>query len=106
MYLFLFFLLFSLFFFQLLGVVGVVVVISAAIPVLTVAMLPVLGLCFYYANRYLQVTGRPAFILTLSLVLTVFSALPSTSRLSRMYLLPACPARQPAAIPSPARTLD
>lgn len=50
---------FSLFLLQLLGVVGVVVVISAAIPVLTVAMLPVLGLCFYYANRYLQVINRP-----------------------------------------------
>ena len=35
--------------------VGVVVVISVAIPVLTLAMIPVLGLCYYYANRYLQV---------------------------------------------------
>lgn len=35
--------------------VGVVVVIATAIPVLTVAMIPVLGLCYYYSNRYLQV---------------------------------------------------
>ena len=37
------------------GVVGVVVVIATAIPILTVAMIPVLGLCYYYAERYLQV---------------------------------------------------
>ena len=47
--------LFSCYLFQLLGVVGVVVVIATAIPVLTVAMIPVLALCYYYANRYLQV---------------------------------------------------
>lgn len=44
------------FFFQLMGVVGVVVVIATAIPILTVAMIPVLGLCYYYAQRYLQVS--------------------------------------------------
>eukprot|EP00903_Cladosiphon_okamuranus_P011464 g10798.t1 len=43
---------------MLLGVVGVVVVISVAIPVLTVAMIPVLGLCYYYANRYLQTSRQ------------------------------------------------
>lgn len=40
---------------QLMGVVGVVVVIITAIPILTVGMLPMLGLCYYFANRYLQV---------------------------------------------------
>lgn len=40
---------------QLLGVVGVVVVIATAIPMLTIAMIPVLALCYYYSNRYLQV---------------------------------------------------
>ncbi|CAM9932010.1 unnamed protein product, partial [Hapterophycus canaliculatus] len=39
---------------MLLGVVGVVVVIATAIPMLTIAMVPVLALCYYYSNRYLQ----------------------------------------------------
>ncbi|CAN0354496.1 unnamed protein product [Pylaiella littoralis] len=43
---------------MLLGIVGVVVVISTAVPILTVFMLPVLGLCYYYANRYLQTSRQ------------------------------------------------
>ncbi|CBJ26643.1 conserved unknown protein [Ectocarpus siliculosus] len=43
---------------MLLGVVGVVVVIATAIPALTVAMIPVLGLCYYYSNRYLQTSRQ------------------------------------------------
>ena len=57
------------FVFQLLGVVGVVVVIAAAIPILTVAMIPILGLCYYYAERYLQVKIENCFQLFLILFL-------------------------------------
>lgn len=43
---------------QLLGVVGVVVVIATAIPILTLFMIPVLILTYYFANRYLQVRAE------------------------------------------------
>ncbi|KAG5181922.1 P-loop containing nucleoside triphosphate hydrolase protein [Tribonema minus] len=43
---------------MLLGVVGVVAVIAVAIPVLTVAMLPVLLLCYWYGERYLQTSRQ------------------------------------------------
>ncbi|CAM9817056.1 unnamed protein product, partial [Phaeothamnion confervicola] len=43
---------------MLLSVLGVVAVIAAALPVLTVAMVPILGLCYYYAERYLQTSRQ------------------------------------------------
>ncbi|CAM9318351.1 unnamed protein product, partial [Discosporangium mesarthrocarpum] len=42
----------------LLGVVGVVVVIAVAIPILTIALVPILALCYYFSYRYLQTSRQ------------------------------------------------
>jgi ATP-binding cassette subfamily C (CFTR/MRP) protein 1 len=43
---------------MLLSVVGVVVVIVAAIPILTVFMVPIVGICFWYGAIYLHTSRR------------------------------------------------
>lgn len=37
------------------SVVGVVVVIAAAVPIMLVGLIPMLAMCYYFSERYLQV---------------------------------------------------
>lgn len=66
------------------GVVGVVVVIATAIPILTVAMIPVLGLCYYYAERYLQVSCGACCFPVVSCVFCWISCQASLRQLERV----------------------